>query len=80
MKLIWFVALVWHLQQPIFNTKQTTRIIGYFYPFLVCILPIQKLINKRFCNPQRSKSSFLKKIRILNTIDFQKKQKRLIAL
>ena len=30
MKLILSAALVCHLQQPIFNTNQATRITGYF--------------------------------------------------
>ena len=33
MKFIQSAALICHLWQPIFNTKQTTRIIGFFYTF-----------------------------------------------
>ena len=79
MKLMQSAALICHLWQTIFNTKQTTRNIDYFYPFLVCILPIQKLINKRFCNPQHSKSLFSENSNFTH-IQFSQKQKRLIAL
>ena len=69
-----------YLRQPIFNTKQTARIIEAisFYPFSGLCSPIRKLIGKRFCNPQRSKSLFSE---ILNFKHIQFSQKQwLIAL